>query len=192
VAEYYITHLQGPPISPFVVVRTERDPAALAAPVRAELKALEKDMAVYDMRTMNDVLAASVSERRFILVLAVAFGVLALMLAAVGVYGVMALVVTERTQEMGIRLALGAEPLKVLALVVRQGAALAGAGIVVGVAVSLGLTPFMAGQLYGIGATDPATLAGVPVLLAVVALIACIVPARRAMRVDPVTALRYE
>jgi predicted permease len=191
-AELYIWYLQNPPVAPFLVVRAKGDPAALAESVRAELKSLEKDMAVYDMRTMNEVLAASVAERRFILVLAIAFGALALTLAAVGVYGVMALVVSERTQEMGIRLALGAEPLKVLGLVVRQGLALAGTGIAVGFAASLALTPLMAGQLYGVGAIDPATLAAVPALLSAVALLACILPARRAMRVDPVTALRYE
>jgi predicted permease len=191
-AEYYISYLQGPPVSPFLVIRTSGDPTAIAESVRAELKALEKDMAVYDMRTMNEVRSASVAERRFILVLAIAFGILALTLAAVGVYGVMALVVSERTQEIGIPLALGAEPLKVLGLVIGQGLTLAGAGIGAGFAASLALTPLMAGQLYGVGATDPATLAAVPVLLAAVALIACIVPACRAMRVDPVTALRYE
>ena len=191
VAEFYIWYQQGPPVAPFVVVRTHGDPAALAETVRAELRDLEKDLAVYDMRTMTEVRAASVATRRFILILAVAFGVLALTLAAVGVYGVMALVVSERTQEMGIRLALGAEPLRVLGLVVRQGAALAAAGLGVGFASALALTPMMAGQLYGIDATDPATLAGVPALLLVVALVACAAPARRAMCVDPVTALRY-
>jgi predicted permease len=191
-AEFYIWYQQGPPVAPFLVVRTQGDPAALAESVRAELKALEKDMAVYDMRTMNDVLAASVAERRFILILAMAFGLLALTLAAVGVYGVMSLVVSERTQEMGIRLALGAEPARVLGLVVRQGVTLAAAGIAVGCAAALALTPMMAGQLYGVGTTDPATLALVPVLLLIVAVVACMVPAVRAMRVDPVTALRYE
>jgi predicted permease len=190
--EFYIWYRQGPPVAPFIVVRTQGDPAALAETVRAELRALEKDMPVYDMRTMTEVLAASVAERRFILILAIAFGLLALTLAAVGVYGVMALVVSERTQEMGIRLALGAEPLKVLGLVVREGIALAGIGIAVGLAAALFLTPLMAGQLYGIGSTDVATLAGVPALLLLVAFLACVVPARRAMRVDPVTALRYE
>jgi ABC-type antimicrobial peptide transport system permease subunit len=179
-------------VAPFIVVRAQGDPAALAETIRAELRALEKDMPVYDMRPMTEVLAASVAERRFILILAIAFGALALTLAAVGVYGVMALVVTERTQEMGIRLALGADPLKVLGLVVRQGAVLAVAGIAVGVLLALAVTPMMAGQLFGIGAKDPATLAGVPVLLLLVALLACVVPARRAMSVDPVTALRYE
>ena len=191
-AEFYIWYLQGPPVAPFLVVRTQGDPAAMADTVRAELKALEKDMAVYDMRSMTEVRAASVAERRFILILAMAFGVLALTLAAVGVYGVMALVVSERTQEMGIRLALGAEPMKVLGLVVRQGVTLAAVGIALGFVASVAIMPMMAGQLYGIGAADPATLTGVPVLLLLVATIACAVPARRAMRVDPVTALRYE
>src|SRR5262249_38988426 len=156
-----------------------------------ELRALEKDMPVYDMRTMTEVRAASVAERRFILVLALAFGLLALTLSAVGVYGVMALVVSERTQEMGIRMALGAEPIRVLGLVVRQGLALAGGGVRLGLAASLGLTPMMAGLLYGVRPTDAATLAGVPAVLLAVALLACAVPARRAMRVDPVTALRH-
>ena len=191
-AEFYIWYEQGPPVAPFIVVRTSGDPAAMAETVRGELKALEKDMAVYDMRTMNEVRAASVAERRFILILAAAFGLLALTLAAVGVYGVMALVVSERTQEMGIRLALGAEPSGVLGLVVREGLTLAGAGIVLGFLAALAVTPLMSGQLYGIGPTDPATLTVVPVLLLLVALLACAVPARRAMRVDPVTALRYE
>jgi predicted permease len=192
VAEFYIWYLQGPPVAPFIVVRTQGDPAALAAALRAELKAFEKDVAVYDMRTMTEVRSASVAERRFILILALAFGLLALTLAAVGVYGVMALVVSERTPEMGIRLALGAPPIQVLALVVRQGLTLAGAGILLGSVTSMALTPMMAKLLYGVGPLDPVTLAGVPALLFAVALFACAVPARRAMRVDPVTALRYE
>jgi putative ABC transport system permease protein len=191
-AEFYIWYRQGPPVAPFIVVRTQGDPAALAESVRSELRALEKEMAVYDMRSMTEVRAASVAERRFILILAIAFGALALTLAAVGVYGVMALVVSERTQEIGIRLALGAEPLRVLGLVVRQAITLAAIGVAVGFVAAMALTPFMAGQLYGIDATDPATLAGVPALLLLVALVACMVPAIRAMRVDPVTALRYE
>jgi predicted permease len=192
VAEYYIWYLQGPPVAPFIVMRTQGDPAAIGEAVRAELKAMDRTLAVYDMRTMTEVRAASVAERRFILVLALAFGLLALTLSAVGVYGVMALVVSERMQEMGVRLALGASPLQVLTLVVRQGLSLAGVGILVGVIAAVALTPLMARQLYGIGPADPITLAGVPALLIAVASLACAVPARRAMRVDPVTALRYE
>ena len=192
VAEFYIWYLQGPPVSPFLVVRTQGDPGALAASLRAELKTLEKDLAVYDLRTMTEVRSASVAERRFILILALSFGLLALTLAAVGVYGVMALVVSERTQEMGVRLALGAAPRQVLTLVVRQGLMLAATGVFLGILASLALTPMMARQLYGVRTTDPLTLIGVPALLLVVAAIACAVPARRAMRVDPMTALRYE
>jgi predicted permease len=191
-AELYISYLQNPPVAPFIVARTQSDPALLAETVRAELKTLEKDMAVYDMRTMSEVRAASVAERRFIMALAMAFGILALTLAAVGVYGVMALVVTERTQEIGVRLALGAEPASVLGLVVREGLVLAGGGIAIGLAAAFALAPIIAGQLYGVRAADPATLVGVPVLLLATALFACAVPALRAMRVDPVTALRYE
>lgn len=192
VAEFYIWYLQGPPVTPFLVLRTRDDPAAVARSVRAELRSLEKDLAVYDMRTMTEVRSASVAERRFILILAMAFDLLALMLAAVGVYGVMALVVSERTPEMGIRLALGAEPIQVLKLVVGHGLTLAVGGIVLGFAAAAALTPMMSAQLYGVGPADPITLAVVPGLLLVVAFLACAVPARRAMRVDPVTALRYE
>ena len=173
-------------------MRTTGDPASLGETLRGELKALEKDLAVYDIRTMTAVRAASVAERRFILILASAFGALALLLAAVGVYGVMALVVGERTREMGIRLALGAEPMQVLGLVVRQGMTLAAAGVAGGFVVALITTPAMASQLYGVGPTDPKTLAAVPILLLLVAFLACVGPARRAMRVDAVTALRYE
>ena len=141
---------------------------------------------------MTEVRAASVAERRFILILALAFGVLALSLAAVGVYGVMALVVSERIREMGIRLALGAPPIRVLALVVRQGLTLAALGILLGVITSIALTPLMVQLLYGVRPTDALTIAGVPAVLLAVALIARAVPARRAMRVDPVTALRCE
>ena len=191
-SEFYIWYLQGPPVAPFLVVRTQGDPALVADAVRLEMKSVEKDMPVYDMRTMTQVRAASVAERKFILILALVFDVLALTLAAVGVYGVMALVVSERTQEMGIRLALGAEPIQVLRLVVGQGLTLALVGVVLGFAASMALTPLMAGQLYGIGTMDPATLSGVPALLLGIAFLACAVPAWRAMRVDPVTALRYE
>jgi predicted permease len=190
--EMYIWYLQGPPVAPFIVVRTQGDPNHLLERLRSEMKTFEKDLAVQGLRPMTEVRSASVAERRFILILTTAFGVLALVLAAVGVYGVMALVVGERTQEIGIRLALGALPLEVLKLVVRQGMTLAVPGVGIGVLVALALTPTMASQLYGISPADPATLVGVPGLLLLVALFACIVPARRAMRVDATTALRCE
>jgi putative ABC transport system permease protein len=156
------------------------------------LQSLDKDLAAYDIRPMSSVRAESVSQRRFVLMLVGAFGVLALVMAAVGVYGVMALVVSERTTEMGIRLALGAQPSQVLAVIVRQGLALAGIGIVVGVATSLLAAPLLATQLFSIRPADPATLVFVPALLLLIAAAACYVPARRAMRIDPVNALRAE
>ena len=174
------------------MLKTTGDPAAVAEVVRAELKSLDKDLSVYDLRTGNELRAGAVSERRFIVTLAGLFGILALTLAAMGVYGVMALMVIERAQEMGIRLALGAEPLRVVGLVIGQGMTLAAIGIGLGVGVSLALTPLMANQLYGVGAIDPVTLGTVIALLFAVSLLACAVPARRAMAVDPVTALRAQ
>jgi putative ABC transport system permease protein len=191
-SEVYLYYLASPPVAPFISMRTAGDPAAIAATVRAELKSIDKDLSVYDIRTGDEIRAGAVSERRFIVILAAVFGVLALALAAVGVYGVMALAVSERTQEMGIRLALGAEPSTVLRLVVRQGMSLALLGIGIGMAAALALTPLMSSQLYGVGTTDPITLGSVTGVLAAVALLACAVPALRAMTINPVTALRTE
>ena len=188
--EMYMPHLQGPPTNPFIVVRTSGDPALLTTTVRNEVRALDKDIAAYDIRPMAQVRAESVGQRRFVLLLVAAFGALALIMAAVGVYGVMALIVTERTAEIGIRLALGARPGTVLRLVVTQGVTLAALGIAFGVAASLTLTPLLTTQLFGIRPLDPMTLAAVPLLLLMIAAIACYVPARRAMRIDPVDALR--
>ena len=188
--EMYISYLQGPPTNPFIVIRTSGDPAALTASVRAELRALDKTIAAYDIRPMAQVRAESVGQRRFVLTLVAAFGALALLMAAVGVYGVMALIVSERTSEIGIRLALGAQPRSVLRLVVVQGVTLAGIGIGLGIAASVTLTPLLTTQLFGIRPLDPATIAIVPALLLFVAAFACYLPARRAMRIDPVNALR--
>ena len=188
--EMYISYQQGPPTNPFIVIRTSGDPGTLAATVRSELRSLDKDIAAYDIRPMEQVRAESVGQRRFVLLLVAAFGALALMMAAVGVYGVMALIVTERTSEIGIRLALGAQPGAVLKLVVVQGVTLAGAGIALGILASLALTPLLTTQLFGIRPLDPATMAVVPALLLVIAAAACYLPARRAMRIDPVDALR--
>jgi putative ABC transport system permease protein len=188
--EMYISYLQGPPTNPFLVIRTSGDPAALAATVRSEVQGIDKNIAAYDIRPMAQVRADSVGQRRFVLLLVAAFGALALIMAAVGVYGVMALIVTERTPEIGIRLALGAQPGAVLRLVVLQGLTLAAIGVAIGVGVSLVLTPLLATQLFGIRPLDPPTMALVPALLLAIATLACYLPARRAMRIDPVNALR--
>jgi len=190
--ELYISYLQGPPVSPFIVVRTAGEPAALAETVRAEARLIDKDLPLYDMRTMSTLRSETVSTRRFILLIVAAFGALALGLAAIGVYGVMSLIVGERTREVGVRLALGAQPSELLAMIVGQAAKLAGVGVAIGLAVSLPLAPLLDSQLYGIESFDPLTFAVVPATLLLIATLAAVVPARRAMRIDPLAALRID
>ena len=188
--EMYMPALQGPPSNPFIVIRTAADPATLASTVRAEVQAVDKAIASYDIRPMSQVRSEAVSQRRFVLLLVAAFGALALLMAAVGVYGVMALIVSERTAEIGIRLALGAQPGAVLRTVVFQGITLAAMGVVAGLAIATAFMPLVRTQLYGIRPLDPPTLLGVPAILIATAALACFVPARRAMSIDPVDALR--
>jgi putative ABC transport system permease protein len=188
--EVYVYYLGGPPVNPFLVLRTNGDPTSLVGAVRAQIQSVDREIATYDIRPMTEVRSESVAERRFILLLVGAFGILALVMAAVGVYGVMELIVSERTPEIGIRLALGARPADVLRAIVVQGTLLAGLGVLLGLAVTAAFTPLLATQLYGIRPSDPLTVVGVPVILMIVAAIACFVPARRAMNVDPVEALR--
>jgi putative ABC transport system permease protein len=190
--ELYISYQQGPPVSPFIVVRTVGDPAALAETVRAESRNLDRNMPLYDVRTMSTLRSDAVATRRFILLIVGAFGLLALGLAAIGVYGVMSVIVSERTREVGVRLALGAEPSQLLSMIVGQAAKLAALGVVIGLAIALPLAPLLDSQLYGVRALDPATLVVVSLTLLAAAALAALVPARKAMRVDPVTALRIE
>jgi putative ABC transport system permease protein len=192
VAEMYITHRQGPPVAPFLVVRTDGDPAAIVDSVRTGVRAFDQALALFDVRTMLDVRGASVAPRRFVLLLVSAFGLLALVLAAVGVYGVMALVVGERTREVGVRLALGAEPGTVLRMVLAQATRLALVGIAIGLIGATLLSPLIQSQLFGVQAFDPITFAAVPALLLLVAAAAAYGPARRAMRTDPMQAIRYQ
>ena len=190
--EMYITALQGPPVSPFIVVRASGDPAALTETIRAEARRIDKNLPLYDMRTMNTLRSEAVATRRFILIIVAAFGALALGLAAIGVYGVMSLIVSERTREVGVRLALGAQPSELLTMIVGQAAKLAAIGIAIGVAVALPLAPLLDSQLYGIESFDPATFIAVPLVLLLIAALAALVPARKAMRIDPLAALRIE
>jgi ABC-type antimicrobial peptide transport system permease subunit len=147
---------------------------------------------VSDVRTMSEVVSRSISQDRFYMWLMTVFGVSALLLAAIGIYGLMAYSVAQRTQEIGIRLALGAEASQVKNMVVLLGLRLALAGVVVGLAVSFWLSRLMANLLFGVGARDPMVFGAVPLVLTIVALIAVWLPARRASRVDPMLALRYE
>jgi putative ABC transport system permease protein len=190
--EMYISYLQGPPVSPFIVVRTTGDPAQLAETVRAEARRIDKDLPLYDMRTMSTLRSEAVSTRRFILLIVGAFGALALGLAAIGVYGVMSLIVSERTREVGVRLALGAEPSQLLRMIVGQAAKLAAIGVAIGLAVALPMAPLLDSQLYGIRSLDPLTFAIVPLVLLTIATMAAVFPARKAMKIDPLAALRIE
>ena len=172
-----------------MVVRTAADPAAMATSVRQFARTIDPGVTVSDVRTMESVRLASVAERRFTLVLVAAFGTVALILAAMGVYGVITLVVAERTAELGLRLALGAVPAHVARLVVGDAVRTAWGGAV-GLAVAAAVAQVMASQLYGVGPLDPVTFIAVPLTLALAALAAASAPAWRAMRLDPMRALR--
>ena len=190
--ELYINYLQGPPVGPFIVLRTTGDPSLMAETVRAEARRIDKNLPIHDMRTMTTLRSEAVSTRRFILLIVGAFGALALGLAAIGVYGVMSLIVSERTREVGVRLALGAEPSQLLAMIVGQAAKLAVIGVAIGLAIALPMAPLLDSQLYGVTSFDPITFITVPLALVLVAALAAVVPARKAMRIDPLAALRVD
>ena len=175
-----------------LVMRTSGDPAALAAAARAEFHRLDKDLPVYQALPMEAVLAVSIEQRRFNMLLLSLFAAVALALAAVGIYGVVSYSVAQRTSEIGLRMALGAARGQVLRLVIGRSLALTAVGVAFGLAAAAGLTRFLSTMLYGVRATDPWTFAGVALVLAAVATFASYVPARRAMKVDPMTALRNE
>jgi ABC-type antimicrobial peptide transport system permease subunit len=173
-------------------VRTSVEPAGLVAPVRREVYAVDPEQPVSNVQTMGEILGEESARRRVGMLLLATFAGLALLLASLGIYGVLSFFVAQHTQEIGVRLALGARPRSILALVLRKGMRLALAGLVLGLAGALLLTRFIEGQLYGVSATDPVTYAALALLLGLVALLACYVPARRATKVDPMVALRYE
>ncbi|MEY2496678.1 MAG: hypothetical protein QOD12_234 [Verrucomicrobiota bacterium] len=172
-----------------LVIRTAGDPAAFAPTLRREVQALDKDQPIYNVRTMDDVVMNSLGTRRVSMQLFAVFAGAALLLAAFGIYGVLAYSVTQRTHEIGIRMALGAQRSDVLALVIRQGMTLSVIGVVVGLAGAFALTRLIANLLFGVAATDPLTFVAIPLLLLFVALVACYLPARRAARLNPTIAL---
>jgi putative ABC transport system permease protein len=191
-AQTYEPYLQTPFSGMTLIVRTEGNPTNLSAAIRDQVLAVDKDQPVSRIRPLDQIVSDSVSKQRFSMTLLGVFAVLALILAAVGLYGVMSYAVTQRTHEIGIRMALGASAGDVLRLVVGQGMMLALIGIGIGLIASFGLTRVMASLLFGVSATDPMTFIAISVVLAGVTLVACAVPARRALKVDPMIALRYE
>ena len=188
----YVPHLQSGAGSLSIAARTTADPANIAGAVTREVRAMDPNLPIYDVKTMEQWLLESLARRRFAMLMLGLFAVIAMLLAAVGIYGVMSYTVAQRTREIGVRVALGAQTRDVLRLVVRQGMLLAGVGIGVGLAAAIGATRLMTGLLFGVRATDPITFAAIALLLAIVALLACLLPARRATQVDPLVALRVE
>ncbi|MCI0489449.1 MAG: ABC transporter permease [Blastocatellia bacterium] len=175
-----------------LVVRTASDATSLAPSVRREVWAIEKDAPISSIATMEDVIAEQLWQARFSMLLLGLFAGVSMMLAGIGIYGVMSYSVAQRTHEIGIRMALGAGRSDILRMVIKQGITLAIAGVLIGLAAAFALTRVMEGLLYGVSATDPMTFSSIALLLVTVAIAACIIPARRAMRVDPMVALRYE
>ncbi|MBK5299426.1 MAG: ABC transporter permease [Vicinamibacteria bacterium] len=191
-AAMYLPHLQFPTRALSVVIRGPSSPEALTESVRQQIRALDPELPMYRVTSMADRLDGSLATRRFSMLLLALFATLALGLATIGVYGVMAYFVTQGTRELGIRMALGASPRAILLLVVGQGALVAAAGLVIGLGAAFALGRFMESLLFGVGATDPLTFTAIPLALALVALMACYVPARRAARIDPTVSLRSE
>jgi putative ABC transport system permease protein len=190
--EYYVPEAAVAFSDMTLVVRTTGDPAPLTPALRQAVAEMDKDQPLYDVRTMDSLVARSVARQRFSMTLVGVFAVLAMLLSAVGIFSVMSFLVAQRTHEIGIRMALGARPGDILSMVVRHGVVLTLVGVGVGLAAAFALTRLMSGLLYEVSATDPVVYGGITALLAAVALAACYVPARRATKVDPLIALRYE
>jgi putative ABC transport system permease protein len=190
--ELYVPYSQWPQAATTLVVRTTWEPVQMAGAIRAEVRAVDRDQPIGEIRTMERVVSESVAPRRAVVTLLGVFASLALILAAVGIYGVIAFSVVERTHEIGIRMALGAQRSDVLRMVVEQGLVLALVGVAIGAVASLVLTRVLSSLLYGVSATDPWTFLGVSLLLTVVAVLASYLPARHATKVDPLVALRTE
>jgi putative ABC transport system permease protein len=175
-----------------LAVRVTGDPMSVAAAARQAVWSVDPTQPVSNIRTMDEILAEEVAQRRIGMTLLAAFAALALALASLGIYGVLSYSVAQRTQEIGIRMALGAGRKDVLRIVLADGMRLAAAGVAIGLGASFALTRLMAGLLFGVSASDPRTLGGVTLLLITVAFVACFIPARRATKVDPMVALRTE
>jgi putative ABC transport system permease protein len=175
-----------------LAIRTNGNPSSLVDPVRQIIREVDPDQPVSNVATMAEVLGTEAAQRRMGMIMLVGFALLALLLASLGIYGVLAYFVTQHTNEIGVRQALGATPRDILFLVLKKGMGLTLIGVAIGLASAFALTRLMSSLLFGVKASDPLTFVAVPLLLALVALLACYIPARRATKVDPLVALRYE
>lgn len=191
-AHIYAPYTQMPIDSMFVVMRTKADPISYIPAVRQQLRTQDPEQPIYAVKTMEQYVNAAMAQPELRAVLLAAFAGIALVLAAVGIYGVMAFIVAQRTHEIGIRLALGAEPRAVLRMVLGQGMVLTIIGIGIGVAGATAVARLLSGLLYGVSAVDPVTFVSLSVFLGAIALLAIYLPARRATRVDPIVALRHQ
>ncbi|MGH8101024.1 MAG: FtsX-like permease family protein, partial [Chthoniobacterales bacterium] len=198
-AQFYMPALQLPDSimkagasSSTFVVRTDGSPDAFIGSIRDALHDFNGNAVVFETDTMDHIVSQSLASRRFAMILLAVFAALALLLSSIGIYGVISYIAGQRTHEIGVRIALGAQRSDVLKIVLGQGARLALIGVAIGLAASAGLTRLMSKILFGVSSLDPLTFASVAIVLTLVALAACYVPARRAMRVDPMVALRYE
>jgi putative ABC transport system permease protein len=192
VGAYYLSNAQQPARNFTFALKTSAAPASVVRALRAEISRLDPDLAIFDVHSMSERIDLSLSSRRTSMLLANTFGGIALFLASLGIYGVLAYLVAQRTREIGIRVALGSSRIGILRLVLREGFQLVAIGFVLGIIAAASLQRAVASEIYGVRPLDPLVLASVMTLLAIVALAACAIPGRRAMRVDPMVALRYE
>jgi len=191
-AQVYRSYRQAPRRGLTVVVRTAGPPLAMLSVLQSQIRALDRQQPLYNVRTVEQVLNESIARPRFNMLLITILAAVAMILATVGIYGVISYMVTQRTHEIGIRMALGARPFDVFKMVLRQGLLIALLGVGVGLAAAFALTRLLASLLYDVRPTDVVTFASVSALLTAIVLLACYIPARRATRVDPMVALRYE
>jgi putative ABC transport system permease protein len=192
IPQIYVPRTQHPARTMTLVLDTSRNPNEAAASVRDILRGLDRGLPLYAVASMNEILGRSVASQRYNAVLLALFALLAVSLSAVGIYGVISYSVSRRTRDIGVRMALGAQKTHVIRIVVEQGLRLTLIGVGIGIVGALALTRFLSSLLYGVKPTDPVTFVAVSLLLTGIALLACYIPARRAARVDPVVALRYE
>jgi putative ABC transport system permease protein len=190
--DWYFPYSRRPIRHASLLLRTSGDRMSLASAVRNQISAIDKEQPVLAIKTLNEVIASTTATRRFNTLLLAVFAAVALILAATGIYSVISYSVTQRTREVGVRMALGAQPRNVVLLILKQGLTLTLIGVAAGILGAIAAARAMSGLLYGVTATDPATFAAISLLLAIVATLACYLPARRAARVEPLAALRHE